>query len=175
MPRLTHRRRVTEKRITYVGLDVPKDTIALALADRRGEVREHGKSANTPTGLKTLAAKLLVAEWCRGWCRRRCGREFRSPIYDLSAWPHRVDTILGGQPGDSRCVGYAQCRLVPAVLRHPTTYNVGYAHAVCSDETVQNLGVLTPRDETNPTRGASGPNLPPPRGIAVRQHQRTCR
>jgi hypothetical protein len=34
VPRLTHRRRVTEKRITYVGLDVPKDTIALSLADR---------------------------------------------------------------------------------------------------------------------------------------------
>jgi hypothetical protein len=132
MPRLTHRRRVTEKRITYVGLDVPKDTIALALADRRGEVREHGKSANTPTGLKTLAAKLLVAEWRRGWCRRRCGREFRSPIYDLSSftanlsvWPHRIVTILGGQPGDSRRAGYAQCRLAPAVLRHPTTYHVG--------------------------------------------------
>jgi transposase len=49
-----------DKSITYVGLDVHKDTIAVALAegDRRGEVREHGKIANTPAALKALAAKL---------------------------------------------------------------------------------------------------------------------
>ncbi len=49
-----------EQRITYVGLDVHKDTVAVALAEagKRGEVREHGKIANTPAALKTLAAKL---------------------------------------------------------------------------------------------------------------------
>ena len=42
-----------EKPITYVGLDVHKDTIAVALAEtgKRGEVREHGKIANTPAAL----------------------------------------------------------------------------------------------------------------------------
>ena len=49
-----------DKVIIYIGLDVHKDTIAVALADgeRRSEVREHGRIANTPTALKTLAAKL---------------------------------------------------------------------------------------------------------------------
>ena len=48
------------KSITYVGLDVHKDTIAVAIAEAglRGEVREHGKIANTPAALKALAVKL---------------------------------------------------------------------------------------------------------------------
>ena len=49
-----------EHHIIYVGLDVHKETIAVALAGggQRGEVREHGKVANTPNALKTLGAKL---------------------------------------------------------------------------------------------------------------------
>ncbi len=49
-----------EHSITYVGLDVHKDTIAVAVAEmgKRGEVREHGKIANTPAALKALTAKL---------------------------------------------------------------------------------------------------------------------
>ena len=45
---------------TYIGLDVHKDTIAVAVAEegKRGEVREHGKIANTPAALTKLASKL---------------------------------------------------------------------------------------------------------------------
>src|ERR1700704_4486876 len=55
-----HRRRVMEQHITYIGLDVHKDTIAVAVAEagKREEVREYGKIANTPAALKALAAKL---------------------------------------------------------------------------------------------------------------------
>ena len=46
--------------IIFVGLDVHKDTIAVALAEagKRGEVREHGKIVNTPAALKKLTTKL---------------------------------------------------------------------------------------------------------------------
>ena len=55
-----HRRRVVEQSIIYVGLDVHKDTVAVALAEAglRGEVREHGTIPNTPAALKALTTKL---------------------------------------------------------------------------------------------------------------------
>jgi transposase len=48
------------KSITYVGLDVHKDTIAVAFAEAglRGEVRQHGKILNTSAALKALTVKL---------------------------------------------------------------------------------------------------------------------
>ena len=47
-------------RITYVGLDVHKEGIVVAIASGglRGEVREYGRIANTPTALDRLLRKL---------------------------------------------------------------------------------------------------------------------
>ena len=49
-----------DKPIIYVGLDVHKDTIAVALAEagKRGDVRQYGQIANTPDALKGAAARL---------------------------------------------------------------------------------------------------------------------
>ena len=58
------------KGTTYVGLDVHKDTIVVALADAgiRGEMREYGKVANTPAAVKALVTKLASRHGELGFC-----------------------------------------------------------------------------------------------------------
>src|ERR1700724_3714538 len=60
VPSLMHRRRVMADRITYVGVDVHKESIVVAVASGglRGEVREYGRIANTATALDRLLRKL---------------------------------------------------------------------------------------------------------------------
>src|SRR5258708_30185411 len=60
VPSLLHRRRVMADRITYVGLDVHKESIVVAAAagGLRGEIREYGRIANTPAALDRLLRKL---------------------------------------------------------------------------------------------------------------------
>src|SRR3954469_23498052 len=76
VPSLMHGRRVMAETITYVGLDVHMETIAVALAaaGKRGEVREYGTIVDTPTALKALAGKLA-----KPGCRRANTPRRRAP------------------------------------------------------------------------------------------------
>ena len=55
-----------EQSILHVGLDVHKETIAVALAEAglREDVREHGKIANTAAALKALTEKRNCRDFC---------------------------------------------------------------------------------------------------------------
>jgi transposase len=105
VPSLMHRRRVLKQPITYVGLDVHKDTIAVALAEagKRGEVREHGKIANTPAALKALAIKLARSGGELRFCYEAgpCGYGIQR---QLSATVHEcvvvAPSLIPRKPGD---------------------------------------------------------------------------
>src|SRR6476620_3384956 len=108
-PSLMHRRRVMAETITYVGLDVHKDTVAVALAaaGKRGEVREYGTIANTPAALKAVAGKLAKSGATLHFCYEAgpCGygiqRQLSAAGYDcvvvapslIPRWPgERIKT-----------------------------------------------------------------------------------
>jgi len=62
------------KGTTYVGLDVHKQTISVAVAEEEGEVRELGVIANTPEAVRKLLKRLGVgASWCARMRRGRVG------------------------------------------------------------------------------------------------------
>src|SRR6201996_3861578 len=104
-PSLLPRRRGFEQPITYVGLDVHKDTIAIALAEagRRGGVREHGKIANTAAALKGLASKLARSGGQLRFCYEAgpCGYGIQR---QLSAAGHEcvvvAPSLIPRKPGD---------------------------------------------------------------------------
>ena len=58
VPDLMHRRRVIKDTITFVGLDVHKESISVAVADGglRGEARYFGVIVNRPAALRKLSA-----------------------------------------------------------------------------------------------------------------------
>jgi len=94
-----------EQATTYVGLDVHKDTIAVALADlgKRGEVREHGQIANTPTALKALLNKLTRSGGVLRFCYEAgpCGYGIQR---QLTAAGHEcvvvAPSLIPRRPGD---------------------------------------------------------------------------
>src|SRR5438128_12569033 len=81
VPSLMHRRRVMADRITYLELDVHKESIVVAIAagGLRGEVREYDRIANTPAALDRLLRKLGSDGKALRFCyeARACGYGLR--------------------------------------------------------------------------------------------------
>ena len=94
-----------EKLITYIGLDVHKNMIAVAVAESglRKEVREYGTIANTPAAMKKLIAKLASTGRGLHFCYEAgpCGYGIRRQI---AAAGHKCDVVapslIPKKPGD---------------------------------------------------------------------------
>src|ERR1700681_2376532 len=72
VPSLMHRRRVMADRITYVGLDVHKESIVVAVASGglRGEVREYGRSRTRRRRSTVCCASSATLAWFCGFATR---------------------------------------------------------------------------------------------------------
>ena len=94
-----------EQSLIYVGLDVHKDTIAVALAEAgfREEVREHGKISNSSAALKALTEKLAGKTRGLRFCYEAgpCGYGIQR---QLSAMGHEcavvAPSLIPRKPGD---------------------------------------------------------------------------
>jgi len=97
VPSLMHRTRVLGDHITYVGLDVHKDGIVVAVAEggRRGELREYGRIVHTPAALQPLVRKLGQEEGELRFCYEAgpCGLASNASCRSLGTsalwWRHR--------------------------------------------------------------------------------------
>jgi hypothetical protein len=103
-------------RITYVGLDVHKEesVVAVATGGLRGEVREYGRIANTPTALERLLRKLGGdGESLRFWCEAGpCGygiqRQVSATGHECVVVPPLADPQASRRPGQDRPAGCCQ-------------------------------------------------------------------
>src|ERR1700730_1727004 len=107
VPSLMHRRPVMGENITYVGLDVHKDGIVVAVAEGglRGEVRDNGRIANTPAALQRLARKLghegVELRFCyeAGPCGYGIQRHLSAHGPAMRCGGAVADPAAGGRPG----------------------------------------------------------------------------